>query len=146
MATLDEIHREWSEDCLIDEAALDRVSSDIPRLHAKYIRFLSNERMTLRKLESDLAELKRAKADRLTGSMTREDLEARGWKPEQRKILSGQVDSHVQADREVVEMKLRVALQVEKTEVLESVVKMVMNRNFVVKNLIDWKKFLAGAL
>lgn len=143
---LDDIHYEWEADAKIDETELDSECRRIPVLHSKYIRFLSGERMTLRKLEHEARELETAVRDRLNGVMTKEDLEARGWEPERRKFLRDDLNNAVATDSEVVELKLRISLQHEKVDVLEAIVKMIANRNFVIKSMIDWIKFKTGAL
>jgi recombination/repair/ssDNA binding protein UvsY len=142
---LDDIHREWERDAAVDEVNLDRAASETPKLHAKYLRLMSEERMIGKKLRADLVQLEADVESRILGTMSREDLERRGWRPEQRRILKPAAAIEVSRDPEVIDMRLRAALQDEKVEVLESIVKMVMNRNFVIKSMIDWQKFKAGA-
>jgi Recombination, repair and ssDNA binding protein UvsY len=141
---LDQIHEEWSKDCIIDDTELARESSRIPILHSKYLRYLSNERMTLKTLDGEYAELRQDKSDRLTGVMSKEELDIRGWLPERRRYLKGEIEQALESDRDVIEMNLRMALQKEKADVLDSIVRSIMNRNFIVGNMINWKKFTAG--
>lgn len=142
---LEDIHSEWERDAAVkDTANLDAEASETPKLHAKYLRYMGNERMIMKDLEEDLVKLVFDKTEYYTGKMPKEELDARGWKPEQRRILSGDVDRYVKADKEVSTLKLRIALQKEKVDELESIVKMVMNRNFVIKSMIDWIKFKNG--
>jgi hypothetical protein len=141
---LEDIHDEWAKDSRIDETAVDHESTKIPQLHAKYLRLLSNERMLMKKLEGEILELKQAKADRLTGVMSKEELDSRGWEPERRRYLKGELDDAISSDKDIINLNLRAALQKEKVEVLDSIVRMVTNRNFILKNIIDWKKFISG--
>lgn len=143
---LEAIHAEWEVDSRIDETEIVREEGRIPLLHAKYLRLLSEERMLKRKLEEDLRVMEADVADRLTGVMSQEDLESRGWSPERRRYLRSEVSPAVQVDPQVVELKLRVALQAEKVDVLDSIVRSIMNRNFILKGMIDWIKFRSGAL
>ena len=52
---------------------------------------------------------------------------------------------YMEADREIVSLNLRIGYQLEKIDLLESIIKMVMNRNFQIKSAIDWIKFEQGA-
>lgn len=142
---LDEIHSAWAEDSRIDKTELGVESSRTPVLHAKYLRLLSDERMTYEKLKADFEVLKVAKSDRLLGTMPKEELDRRGWEPERRRFLKGEIEGQLSADRDLIEMRLRIALQKEKCDVLESIVKLISNRNYVVGNMITWQKFVAGA-
>ena len=141
---LEEIHAMWSEDSNVDNVDLDRESGRTPVLHAKYLRLLSEERMILHTLNEEMNELKAAKTERLLGHMTKEELDRRGWEPERRRIMKPDVSEHLMADPEVIKLRLRIALQKEKCDTLDSIVKMIMNRNFVMKIMIDWRKFTAG--
>lgn len=142
---LEDIHEEWRRDASLEDVErLDQLAAATPVLHAKYLRILSEERMYREKAKVDLDALVAAKTDRLTGAMPSEELRARGWEPERRRILGKDVERHLAADPDVAKAKLRASLQDEKIVVLESIVKMVMNRNFVVKSMIDWLKFKSG--
>ena len=141
---LEEIHAMWAEDSAIDEVELDKESGKTPRLHAKYLRMMSEERMVLKAIEEELNELKTAKTERLLGNMSKEELDRRGWEPERRRILKPDVSDHLMSDPDMVKLRLRVALQKEKCDSLDSIIKMIMNRNFVMNNMISWRKFTAG--
>lgn len=134
----------WAEDSNVDDVDLDRESGKTPRLHAKYLRILSEERMILQALTEEMNELKAAKTERLLGLMTPQELERRGWEPERRRVLKPDVNDHLLVDPDMVKLRLRVSLQKEKCDSLDSILKMIMNRNYVMKNMIDWRKFTAG--
>ncbi len=141
---LDEIHSMWAEDSVVDDVDLDRESGKTPKLHSKYLRILSEERMILHTLNEEMNELKAAKTDRLLGVMSKEELDRRGWEPERRRIMKPDVNDHLMSDPDVVKLRLRVALQKEKCDSLDSILRMIMNRNYVMKSMIDWRKFVAG--
>ena len=48
----DKIIEEWQTDCVIDEVLLDESSLKIPCLHAKYIDYLRQLKLQLRKLQN----------------------------------------------------------------------------------------------
>ena len=61
--TLEDIFELWSKDCDIDRTELGEESLKIAQLHAKYFKIFSTERLSLRKLQSDLKVLKKYKYD-----------------------------------------------------------------------------------
>ena len=51
MVELKEILESWEKDCQIQEDKLDLESLNIPRLHHKYLKLLSEERLNFKKVE-----------------------------------------------------------------------------------------------
>jgi hypothetical protein len=45
----------------------------------------------------------------------------------------------------MIDMQEKIEYQKEKINYLESIIKTVVNRNFLIKNIIDWRKFTSGA-
>jgi hypothetical protein len=48
---LEQIIEEWRKDALFDDTELDNESLKVPSLHNKYLKLLSQARLTLRKLK-----------------------------------------------------------------------------------------------
>ena len=48
---LEEARNEWSKDCEIDDIELDKSSLEVPKLHAKYQEFLTDNILILKNLE-----------------------------------------------------------------------------------------------
>lgn len=141
---LDDIHSEWAKDAPVDETEIDKEARAIPLLHAKYLKYMSDERMIQKKLQHEFDELENAKIDRLIGKMSEEELRERGWEPERRKYLRSDLGNALKADKDLIELKLRIALQQEKVDVLDNIVRAINNRNFILKSMIDWIKFKTG--
>jgi hypothetical protein len=142
--TLDEIFEQWSNDARIDRLELGSAALDIPKLHHKYYRMLSNERLRLKKMEADFAELMQDKKAWCSGELTSEELKSRGWNQQLKKMLKSEVDEFLKADKDVIAFTLKMAMQKEKTEVLDSIIKTITNRSFHINNAISWEKFKAG--
>ena len=51
---------------------------------------------------------------------------------------------HIDADEDYSKMFMKVSLAKEKVDLLESIVKMIMNRNFSIKTALDAVKFRNG--
>ena len=76
--------------------------------------------------------------------MTVEELEAADWEPFQYKLLKADVQEYIDADENVIESKKLLALQEEKVDYLEAIVRGLSNRGYLIKNAIDWKRFTEG--
>ena len=46
--TLDELKKQWKEDCEIDDIELDNASLEVPKLHAKYSELLTDSIVALK--------------------------------------------------------------------------------------------------
>jgi hypothetical protein len=141
---LEEIHSTWTLDAKINPLDLSGESLNTPKLHGKYLKILSEERLKLKKLRSSKDELTLAKTEYFMGKMAREDMQARGWEPFTMRLLKQDVPTYMNADQDVIRLNLQIGLQEEKVEVLESIMKTIANRGFQIKNYIDWKKFENG--
>ena len=141
---LDDIYQEWEKDSDINRNELGDEALRIPKLHHKYFKIFTQERLTLRKLEFDLKQLKLEKYEFVTQGPTPEQHE-KGWKlPPQGKILKSDANNYVDADPDVINIALRIGMQLEKIELLESVIKTLTNRGFNIKSAIEWEKFKVG--
>jgi hypothetical protein len=141
---IDEINQMWAKDCKIDETNLVRESSRIPELHNKYYNLFYREALKIKKLKADLIELEKAKTEYYNGSMDELELRERKWEPFRLKVLRNDMDKYVQSDRDIVALSLKISLHEERAKYLENIVKHINNRNFIIKNIIDWSKFQSG--
>lgn len=143
---LDNIIELWAEDSKIKREILDEESLRIPKLHHKYHTILTHEKLSLRKLEMDLKVLRLEKFEFYTQGPTKET-DAKGWKlPDIGKIIKTDVEKYIEADKDIIELSLRIGLQHEKVALLDSILKTIMTRNFVIKNAIDFVKFSNGLI
>ena len=140
----EEIQKLWTSDCNIDETELAQESVKIPQLHNKYLILYSNEKLKFKEIKFLFAGLIKRKRDYYSGRMTAEELEAADWEPFQYKLLKADVQEYIDADENVIESKKLLALQEEKVNYLESVVKGLSTRGYLIKNAIDWKRFTEG--
>lgn len=141
---IDDIYDEWEKDAHIDRTELGEESLKIPKLHHKYFKIYTHERLVLRKYEAELKQLKLLKHEFYTLGPTEETHE-KGWVlPPQGRILKSEVANYVDADKDVVNLTLKVGIQQEKIELLQSIVKSLTNRGFNIKAAIDWEKFKVG--
>ena len=141
---LESIFEMWDADSKIDRQSLDSESLNTSVLHAKYHKIFTNERLLLRKYETDLKVLKLEKFEFLTQGHTSETVE-KGWQmPPAGRILKAEANNYVDVDKEVIQLSLKVGIQHEKIGLLESIIRSLNNRGFQIKNAVDYIKFTSG--
>ena len=141
---LDDIFALWEQDSQIDRNALDDEALKLSQLHHKYHRIYTNERLVLRKYEAELKTLKLDKYEFYTQGPTKETQD-RGWQlPPIGKIIRSDVGQYLDADKDIIELNLRIGVQHEKIELLESIIKTISNRGFQIKTAVDWIKYTGG--
>ena len=77
-------------------------------------------------------------------TMAEEDLKERGWEPNPLRILKSDIPIHMEADKDFVDLNLKLAYNKEKVEFLEAVVKTLNLRSYQINNAINWEKFKVG--
>ena len=141
---IDELFDLWGKDSQIDRAEIGAESSKIPQLHHKYYKLFSAERLRLRKYEQDYKILYKDKWDYYQGNTPEEDLRGKGWHPNPIRIIKQDLDKYIDSDPDIIKHNLRLAAQKEKVDFLDSVLRMISNRSFQLKGVIDWEKFKVG--
>jgi Recombination, repair and ssDNA binding protein UvsY len=141
---IESIFEEWEKDSQIDKTDLDEESLKIPKLHHKYYRQFVSERLLYRKLEADLKQLKLEKHEFYTQGPTKETQE-KGWQlPPKGMILKNDLPMYIDADKDIIELSLKIGYQLEKIDLLESILKTLQNRGYNIKTAVDWIKFTQG--
>lgn len=132
---------EWSTDCKIDTTRLDTESSQIPYLHSKYLNYLSNERLSLKRITVKKDKLVETLTDYYTGIIDGKDIGRDPWQIKESKSSS---ERRVEKDQEVINMNLILYEKEEMVLFLKEVVMNINQRNFQIKNTIDFMKFQNG--
>ena len=142
---LEEIQNLWKEDVIFVDDMLDEEALKIPRLHQKYYKIYSTEKLLMRKLEAELKIFQSIKYEYYAGELAQEDLREHGWEPFPKKVLRADIPRMVDSDRQVIERTLKNALQKEKVDFCDAIIKSLRDRGFLIKSAIDWRKFTSGA-
>ena len=124
---------------------LDEEALKIPRLHQKYYKIYTTERLLLKKLQADLKIYQQLKFEYYSGEMAQEDLADQGWEPFYKKVLKADLQRYVDTDKEVITRTLKIAHQQEKVDFVSDIIKSLRDRGFLIKSAIDWRKFTNGA-
>jgi hypothetical protein len=141
---LESIFDMWDQDSRVDRQRLDEEALNISVLHAKYHRIFTNERLALRKYEAELKELKLQKFEFYTQGPTKETVEL-GWQlPPIGKVLKADANTYVDADKDIINLSLKIGIQHEKIGLLESIIRTLQNRGYNIRAAIDYIKFTSG--
>lgn len=140
---LEQIEEMWSIDCNIDSIHLTDETIKIPKLHSKYYSILVKERLILSKYKASYKQLKLEKYEFFINP-TEEKIK-QGWKlPAQGKLLKNEVNQYLEADDDLIEQELKIGFQEEKVAFLKSIIDSINVRNFLIKNIIEDRKFMNG--
>ena len=140
----EEIFDAWKSDSEIDQTDLGNESLKIPKLHHKYYMMLLAERSSLRKLEAQMKQLKLSKYEFYSQGHT-EETKKLGWElPPRGIILKADIPMYLEADKDTIELSLKIGVQGEKVDFLDSIIKSLQTRNFLIKNAIDFLRWTNG--
>ena len=142
---LEDIQNLWAEDVIIVDDMLDEEALKIPRLHQKYYKIYTTERLLLKKLQADLKIFQQLKFEYYSGEMAEEDLRERGWEPFYKKVLKADITRYVDSDKEIIERTLKIAHQQEKVDFCDNIIRSLRDRGFLIKSAIEWRRFTNGA-
>ena len=142
----DDIKKMVEIDLKFKDDELDVESLRIPQLHGKYLNLLYDEKLILRKWKNELSELTKLKWEYYTGKMPEEQLKELEWEPFQLRILKQDIELYMESDTDLNQRRDRVFVQEEKVNYLESIIKMISNRQYHIRDAITWRKFINGEL
>ena len=143
---LEDIQELWSSDSVIDATELDAESIKIPEIHNKYLKIFSDEKLRLVRLYSKSKELRRLKWLYYTGKLDEQTLKNLEWDVFDLDIKKNRHDLEMflESDKDIIELNDKVEYQKEKINYLETIIKSLSTRGFLIKNSIEWKKFIMG--
>ena len=140
----DDIMSAWEQDSRMDDSELGAESLRIPILHHKYYKLYVQEALQLKAFEQDYKTLYRLKYEYYMGVLDQETLIEKGWDPNPLKILKQDLSIYMDADQDLQRIQAKIDIQKQKNSFLESAIKTISNRGFLIKNAIDWERFKVG--
>ena len=142
---LEQLMKKWEEDCSIDDDHLGEASTYTPNLHAEYIQYLVSYKLKLTKLKGEYNTLRKNKFRYYRGELSRQELEDLGWLQWQGlKPLKNEMEEFLQGDVDLVQMEQKVEYLNTVVMFLESVMNAIKQRDWQIRNAIQWKEFLVG--
>jgi len=138
---LDEIQSLWEEDAKIDPDNLHEESIKIPSLHAKYYKFYNNISLLKKIEENKFKVLKKEKWMYFSG---KSDPEIYIECPFDHKVLRQDIDKYMDADEDILKLISKMEYYQTMLNYLDSILKIIINRSYQIKNSIEFLKFTAG--
>jgi hypothetical protein len=139
---LDMIQRMWEEDSKIDIDNLHTESLNIPMLHAKYFEIYNNIVLLRKKAEQQKRNIRHDRYEYYTGKA---DPDVYVENPFPKKIRDKEtLQKYLDADEKLSQICLKIDYYETMLNYLESILKVIQNRTYQIKNAIEFVKFQAG--
>ena len=139
---LENLQDMWRSDSKLDEDLHDNDSLAIPQLHMKYMEF--HNKYSLMKKERDI-EMKRLIKEKWL--YYKGKAPSSGYKelPFDLKLTTKEeISMFIEADEDIAKLKYKIEYIDQVLFFLDSVLRMINNRTYHIKNAIEWKKFQSG--
>ena len=145
---LSDIQEMWKNDCKIDDIELDASSLQVPVLHAKYSEILSNQKLIQIRYENQLKDLQKDKWLWYTGKLSQEEIQEKNWDYDPFNgltILKSDYDKFFGADKDIQKAIEKMEYCKVVVEYLQDIVSQLTWRHQTIKNIIEWRRFMAGS-
>lgn len=150
MPSLDEILNEWDNDSNMDYSECGEEARKIPRLHAKYLRWLTAEKLALDSFDLALnkitLEKKKYYNDGVKSLPEYEEKKAK-WKTAEHPgkiIIKTMREDYLDADDDIHEARVARNQCNQRINALDMILKSVMNRGYLITNMITWQQYTGG--
>jgi hypothetical protein len=139
---LDLIQSLWEKDSQIDPDNLHSESLNVPVLHAKYYQLYNNIILLKKKAEQQKRNIRHERYEYYTGKA---DPDVYVESPFPKKIRDKEtLQKYLDADEKLSQVCLKIEYYETMLNYLESILKVIQNRTYQIKNAIDFVKFQAG--
>ena len=127
---------------------LDDTSRDTPNLHAKYLRYLTEVKLQLKRAELKQKSLLKDKWLYYNGKMSQEELEEKGWNPDPfngLKVMKGEMDHYYDSDPEIQKSEELIEYWKTTRDTLIDIIDNIKWRHQTIRNMISWRQFESGS-
>tara|TARA_A100001388_G_scaffold268822_1_gene244382 strand:- start:524 stop:961 length:438 start_codon:yes stop_codon:yes gene_type:complete len=139
---LDMIQKMWEKDSNIDLDNLHTESINIPKLHAKYYEIYNNIVLLKKKAEQQRKNTRHERYEYFTGKA---DPEVYTENPFPKKIRDKDtLQKYLDADESLASVSLKIDYYDTILNYLESILRVIQNRTYQIKNAVEFMKFQAG--
>ena len=140
--TLDTIQEMWEKDAEIDRDNLHEESLNIPSLHAKYFELYNTIFLLRKKAEQQRKNIRHERYEYFSGKA---DPEVYQKDPFGKKIRDKDtMQKYLDADEKLSNSSLKIDYYDTMLVYLESILKVIQNRTFQIKNAIEFMRFNSG--
>lgn len=142
---IEDILSGWDDDAKTAQDEISTAALSIPVLHAKYLRIFVEEKMRLKKEEQRNIRLRANKRMWMLGELSKHELATLGWDQWLRATpLRSQVDEMLESDEDCMMQSATLALQKQKVEAVDQIIKIINNRSFQLNVALGFIKFQSG--
>jgi len=142
MIDLDDLQRMWEKDSIIDKDNLHDESLNIPCLHAKYFDIYNKIFLLRKRAEQQRKNIRHERYEYFSG---KSDPDVYIENPFPKKIRDKDtMQKYLDADDKLSKSSLKIEYYDTMLVYLESILKMVSNRTFQIKNAIEYQRFMSG--
>ena len=139
---LEMIQKMWEEDSKIDLDNLHTESINIPKLHAKYFEIYNNIVLLKKKAEQQRKNIRHERYEYFSGKA---DPEIYAEKPFPKKIRDKDtMQKYLDSDESLSSVSLKIDYYDTILNYIESILKVIQNRTYQIKNAVEFMKFQAG--
>ena len=139
---LEMIQKMWEEDSKIDLDILHTESINIPKLHAKYFEIYNNIVLLKKKAEQQRKNIRHERYEYFSGKA---DPAIYVDKPFPKKIRDKDtMQKYLDSDESLSSVSLKIDYYDTILNYIESILKVIQNRTYQIKNAVEFMKFQAG--
>ena len=139
---LDTIQEMWEKDAKIDRDNLHDESLNIPSLHAKYFQIYNTIFLLRKKAEQQRKNIRHERYEYFSGKA---DPDVYIQNPFPKKIRDNDtMTKYLDADEKLSNASLKIEYYDTMLTYLESILKVIQNRTYQIKNAIEFMRFNAG--
>ena len=140
--TLEVLQEMWEKDSKLDPDNLHNESLNIPSLHAKYFELYNTTFLLRKKAEQQRKNIRHARYEYFSGKA---DPEVYEKNPFPKKIRDKDtMQKYLDADEKLSNTSLKIDYYDTMLVYLESILKVIQNRTFQIKNAIEFMRFNSG--
>ena len=139
---LDDLQKSWEKDSKLDMDNLHTESTNIPSLHAKYFEMYNTIFLMRKKAEQQRKNIRHERYEYFSGKA---DPDVYVENPFPKKIRDKEtMQKYLDADEKLSGVSLKIDYYDTMLEYLESILKVVQNRTYQIKNAIEFMRFSSG--
>ena len=143
---LDDILAQWDQDCEIGHN-LDEASRDTPKLHAKYLNYVTQAKLILKRAQDQQQILLKDKFLWYNGKLSQEETEAHGWEPDPfdgLKMMKSDLNYWYESDSDIQKSEAKIVYYKTMLEALKEIMDTLRWRHQTIRNIIETRRFEAG--
>tara|TARA_E500000305_G_scaffold110945_1_gene120744 strand:- start:687 stop:1121 length:435 start_codon:yes stop_codon:yes gene_type:complete len=142
MIDLDDLQRMWEKDSIIDKDNLHDESLNIPCLHAKYFDIYNKIFLLRKRADQQRKNIRHERYEYFSG---KSDPEVYQDNPFPKKIRDKDtMQKYLDADEKLSTSSLKIEYYDTMLVYLESILKVIQNRTYQIKNAIEFMRFNSG--